>query len=278
MGVLSSRVHVAWALAAGSRLGVGNDSVYVKTTCLETFPFPVGTIEQQADVRTLAERLDAHRKRRQVQYPDLTLTGMYNVLEKLRCGEALTAKEQLINSQGLVSLLRELHDDLDRAVFAAYGWDDLAKQLVGLPGATAPLPDKSDAQAEAEEELLLRLVALNSQRAAEEAKGQIRWLRPEYQNPSATKAPEQSEAELDVGDAVVLEPAAKVKKITWPKGMREQIAAVRNTLGNQAMTLEMLVAHFAAPKTTTPLIVEALAALEELGMLYQEEGQYRIAG
>lgn len=205
------------------------------------------------------------------------MTGMYNVLEKQRAGETLTAKEQVINSLGLVSLLRELHDDLDRAVFAAYGWDDLAAQLVGLPGATTPLPDKPETQAEAEEELLLRLVELNSQCAAEEARGQIRWLRPEYQNPGATKAPEQAEAELDAGDEVALESVAKVKKITWPKGMREQIAAVRNTLGNQAMTLESLVAHFAAPKTTTPLIIEALVALEELGMLNQEEGQYRIA-
>ena len=277
MGVLSSRLHVTWALAAGGRLGVGNDPRYNKTRCFETYPFPAPSSDQQAKIRELAERLDAHRKRQQAQHPELTLTGMYNVMEKQRSGAALTTKEQLINSQGLVSMLRELHDDLDRSVFAAYGWDDLAKQLVGLPGATTPLPDKSEAQAEAEEELLLRLVALNSQRAAEEAKGQIRWLRPEYQNPSATKAPEQSEAELDVGDEVVLEPAAKVKKITWPKGMREQIAAVRNTLGNQAMTLEMLVAHFAAPKTTTPLIVEALAALEELGMIYQEGGQYRVA-
>jgi hypothetical protein len=171
--------------------------------------------------------------------------------------------------------MRELHDDLDRAVFAAYGWDDLAAQLVGLPGATTPLPDKSEAQAEAEEALLLRLVELNSQRAAEEARGQIRWLRPDYQNPNAA-APQQAEAELGTDEASP-EPVAKLKKITWPKGMREQIAAVRNTLGNQAMSLETLVAHFAAPKTTTPLIVEALAALEELGMLYQEEGQYRIA-
>ncbi len=175
-------------------------------------------------------------------------------------------------------MLRELHDDLDRAVFSAYGWGDLAAKLVGLPGATTPLPDKSEAQAEVEEALLRRLVELNGQRAAEEAKGQIRWLRPEYQNPCATNAPEQSEAKLDAGDEVVLEPAAKVKKIAWPKGMREQIAAVRSTLGNQAMTLESLVAHFAAPKTTTPLIVEALAALEELGMLYREDEQYRIAG
>ena len=40
LGVLSSRVHLTWALAAGSWLGVGNDPVYVKTRCFETFPFP----------------------------------------------------------------------------------------------------------------------------------------------------------------------------------------------------------------------------------------------
>ena len=278
LGVLSSRVHVAWALAAGGRLGVGNDPRYNKTRCFETFAFPDATTEQKAKIRDLAERLDAHRKRQQAQHSELTMTGMYNVLEKQRAGEVLTAKEQVINSLGLVSLMRELHDDLDRAVFAAYGWDDLAKQLVGLPGATTPLPDKSDAQAEAEEALLLRLVELNSQRTADEAKGQIRWLRPEYQNPGATNAPEQAEAELEAGEEAALEPAAKVKKITWPKGMREQIAAVRTTLGTQTMSLETLVAHFAAPKTTTPLIVEALAALEELGMVYQEKDCYRMAG
>ncbi len=40
LGVLSSRVHVAWALAAGGHLGVGNDPRYNKTRCFETFPFP----------------------------------------------------------------------------------------------------------------------------------------------------------------------------------------------------------------------------------------------
>ena len=102
MGVLTSRLHVIWALAAGGRLGVGNDPRYNKTRCFETFPFPDATPEQQAQIRELAERLDAHRKRQQAQHPGLTLTGMYNVLEKLRAGTALTAKEQLINNQGLV--------------------------------------------------------------------------------------------------------------------------------------------------------------------------------
>lgn len=47
------------------------------------------------------------------------------------------------------------------------------------------LPDKPGDRAEAKEELLCRLVALNAARAAEEAKGQVRWLRPDYQNPGA---------------------------------------------------------------------------------------------
>src|SRR5690606_32198102 len=125
--------------------------VYNKATCFDKFPFPDATPEQQEAIRTLAERLDAHRKRQQEQHPDLTLTGMYNVLEKIRAGEMLNDKEKVIHQQGLVSVLREIHDELDHAVFAAYGWDDLADQLVGLPGATTPLPDKPEAQAAAEE-------------------------------------------------------------------------------------------------------------------------------
>lgn len=36
----------------------------------------------------MGEKLDAHRKARQAEHPDLTLTGMDNVLEKLRKDEA----------------------------------------------------------------------------------------------------------------------------------------------------------------------------------------------
>jgi len=38
LGVLSTEIHVAWALAAGGRLGVGNDPRYNKTRCFETEP------------------------------------------------------------------------------------------------------------------------------------------------------------------------------------------------------------------------------------------------
>ena len=139
-----------------------------KSTCFETFPFPDATPDQQARIRALAEQLDAHRKRQQAQHPTLTLTGIYNVLAKIRTGEALTAKDKTIHEHGLVSVLQTLHDELDAAVLAAYGWSDLP--------------------ASASETLLERLVALNAERAREEAAGHIRWLRPAFQNPQATLA------------------------------------------------------------------------------------------
>ncbi len=122
LGVLSSRIHVTWALAAGGRLGVGNDPRYNKSRCFEPFPFPAATGAQQDRIRAIADEVDAHRKRQQAQHPKLTLTDMYNVLEKLRSGEALTAKERQVHEQGLVSVLKQLHDELDLAVFDAYGW------------------------------------------------------------------------------------------------------------------------------------------------------------
>lgn len=79
-----------------------------------------------------------------------------NVLEKLRVGEPLTEKERETHGQGLVSVLRELHDALDGAVLAAYGWSDLGPALVGKPGGSAPGQAKAPKQTAAEEELLPR--------------------------------------------------------------------------------------------------------------------------
>ncbi len=79
-----------------------------------------------------AEAIDAHRKRVLAEQAALTLTGLYNVLEKLRAAEPLTAKERAIHEAGLVSVLKTLHDELDAAVFAAYGWQDLAAVLAAL--------------------------------------------------------------------------------------------------------------------------------------------------
>ena len=161
LGVLSNRIHVTWALAAGGRLGVGNDPVYVKTKCFDPFPFPISSENQSLAIGDLAEELDPHRKRIQADHPDITLTGMYNVLKKLKSGNALTDSDKDVHGRGLVSVLKDLHKPLDAAVFTAYGWD-------------AGLNDEG---------ILEKLVALNHERAREEVKGQVRWLRLEYQAP-----------------------------------------------------------------------------------------------
>lgn len=271
LGVISSRLHVCWANSAGGWLGAGNDATYNHTECFTKFPFPELTDEQAAKIGQLAEQIDAHRKRQQAEHPTLTLTGMYNVMEKLRAGEELSAKEQTINQQGLVSTLLADHDALDRAVFNAYGWDDLAKALVGLPGATTPLPDKPAAQAEAEEELLMRLVALNKQRAAEEAQGKVRWLRPDYQAPEEA-APTQTELQSTTAEASA--PAADKTKAAWPKDLATQVTLLRDMLAQSPHSAESLAAQF----KRKPLkgVNEVLSALAALGQAQQDDEHWRL--
>ncbi|MFO1493669.1 MAG: hypothetical protein U1F26_03305 [Lysobacterales bacterium] len=57
----------------------------------EGFIRPVGHLLPEGEglkdrIGALAEQLDAHRKRQQAAHAELTLTGMYNVLEKLKAG------------------------------------------------------------------------------------------------------------------------------------------------------------------------------------------------
>ncbi len=266
LGVLSSRVHYHWVSVTGSTLGVTIVPRYNKTRCFETFPFPTCNKTQQAQVRRLAEQLDKHRKQRQAAHPDLTLTGMYNVLEKIRLEQPLSPKEKIIHEQGLVSVLAEIHDDLDRAVFTAYGWEDLADVLVGCAGATTPLLDKSEAQTAAEETLLSRLVALNLERAAEEKQGKIRWLRPEFQAPEEHANATQTEIKADSTPAKT----QRSSKPTWPKEMQTQIQVVRDHLSIQAMNTETLASQF----KRKPLkgVTQVLAALEALGLAKQDKG------
>ena len=66
------------------------------------------------------EQLDAHRKRQQELHPELTITGTYNVLEKLRSGEPLTEKERKVHEIAACGVLRDLHDELDLVREAGY--------------------------------------------------------------------------------------------------------------------------------------------------------------
>jgi len=242
LGVLSSRHHVAWALAAGGRLGYGNDPRYNKTRCFETFPFPAATEEQKQAIRELGERLDAHRKRVQEEHQDLTLTGLYNVLEKVRGEEALTDKERDVYDRGLVGILHEIHQQLDAAVAAAYGWP-------------SDLPD---------EEILERLVALNHQRAAEEEQGTIRYLRPEFQ------APEAVQSDLGLAPVAPLHATANhesaATRLDWPSSLPERMRAVQQAVaGGTAPSAAILARRFKRAKEKD--VGEILDALVTLGLV-----------
>ncbi|WP_232404762.1 type IIL restriction-modification enzyme MmeI [Pseudophaeobacter flagellatus] len=247
LSVLTCRIHGVWFEANAASLGgfVGNIR-YNKTRCFDPFPFPDLTDPQKKTLRALGEELDAHRKRQQAAHPKLTLTNMYNVLEKLRAGEAIEGKDKEIYDQGLIGILRDLHDQIDAAVADAYGW---------------PV-DLSD------EEILMRLVDLNKERAAEEASGHIRWLRPDYQNPTGAKVEKGKTTDMDLG--VV----AKVEKAAWPKGLPDQIAAVREALVEMGeASPEQIARRFARARTTAvqPLL-ESLAALGQADKT--DDGKY----
>lgn len=248
LGVLSSRFHVTFALAAGGRMGMGNDPRYQTTRCFDPFPFPVCDAKQRAHIAKLAETLDAHRKRAQAEH-GLGLTTIYNVLEKLRANQPLTAKEKLVHDQALVSTLRLLHDDLDAAVAAAYGWPaDLAA-----------------------DEILERLVALNATRAKEEKLGQVRWLRPEFQAPAQDSLSLPAAPKPAKSGPAAASPKRSRGKTPWPKERPAQVEAVSNALtalGRETTAAE-LAADFARAKQET--ISEILAALVIIGRAHKGE-------
>ncbi len=204
LGILSSRAHTSWALAQGGTLE--DRPRYNKTRCFETFPFPNADSNGVAAIRAVAERLDSHRKARQALHPHLTMTGLYNVLQLLAEDAPLNENECKIHEDGLVTVLREIHDELDRLVAAAYGWP----------------ADISD------DDILARLVDLNAERAQEEAAGRILWVRPEFQ--AASRDAEQQS--LDV-----LKPTSEKKSadrpavtLAWPAELPAQFRAVRAAL------------------------------------------------
>lgn len=201
----------------------------MKTRCFETFPFP--DISENPTLRSrldeLGEQLDTHRKRQQATHPDLTMTGMYNVLEKLRKDEALNDKERVIHEQGLVSVLKQIHDDIDAAVLLAYGWADLSA------GSPLPLADRIARGDEGlEQSILERLVSLNQERAEEEQRGLIRWLRPEFQNPEgrSPEAPVQEELDVEIEAPATPAVSPKDKILDWPNTLPERIAAIKQLL------------------------------------------------
>ncbi len=113
LAVLQSRTHEIWAYMFGSSMK--NDPRYVPRACCATFPFPRGYKNNHA-LETRGRLYDEHRSLVMASANE-GMTKTYNRFHD---------REE--RSQ-LISRMRELHDDMDREVLRAYGWNDLADEL-----------------------------------------------------------------------------------------------------------------------------------------------------
>ena len=166
------------------------------------------------------------------------MTGMYNVLEKLRAGEPLTRQgARRSTSRGWSRCCGRSTTTWTRRCADAYGWPvDLA-----------------------DEEILERLVALNRERAEEERRGLVRWLRPEFQAPAEAKATQE---EMTIPEPEAIAPTAG--KRAWPKTLPEQVQAIRVALAARptAVGAADLARDFRRARTDqVQQLLETLAAL-----------------
>jgi hypothetical protein len=168
--------------------------------------------------------------------------------------EPLSESEKLIYDQGLVSVLKQIHDDLDAAVLDAYGWPH----------------DLSD------DEILKRLVDLNRERAAEEKRGLVRWLRPEFQNPGGAQAASTTQAALPIDEQAPEVPAsAPAARRPWPRTLPEQAQAVRAALAENpaGLTADQMARVFLRARTQTVKdLLETLVSLGQARLV--DDGRY----
>jgi hypothetical protein len=161
LAVLQSRVHEGWARLLSSSL---EDRLrYAPSDCFETFPFPASDAFSALDA--IGARLDAERSAF-MRAKSIGLTSTYNRLK-----DAANADPEILR-------LRKLHEELDRAVLAAYGWSDVA--VPPFAGADPKVLERF------EDDVIDRLFALNEERAKAEA---LKGGTPSGKKPRPKKQP-----------------------------------------------------------------------------------------
>jgi hypothetical protein len=145
-GLLHSSVHEIWARAYSGSLETRLR--YSPSDCFDTFPFPIET----SHIGAVAERYHSCR-RELMRKRQEGITNLYNRFHN----PAELSKD--------IARLRELHAEMDRAVAAAYGWNELDFEH-GFHETKQGVRYTTSEQAR--RVVLDRLLALNHQRHAEE--------------------------------------------------------------------------------------------------------------
>ena len=144
--ILQSRVHEPWARLLSSTFGEGPR--YAASNCFDTFPFPnPNPKESIMNLETIGQQVYEARAKYLIDH-DIGLTIYYNRLKDPK------------NRDAEILMHRRLHEEMDRQVCLAYGWDDLAQAVPPFEVEDAAWKD----------EVIDRLYLLNAERAAEESK------------------------------------------------------------------------------------------------------------
>ncbi|HEX4966550.1 MAG TPA: type IIL restriction-modification enzyme MmeI [Thermoanaerobaculia bacterium] len=148
--VLQARVHEPWARLLSATMR--EDLSYTPSDCFQTFPFPHPNPSTVIpSLEDIGQRLYDTRAKFMLDTQQ-GLTTTYNLLKDPDCHDPR------------IEELRQLHEEMDRAVLAAYGWDDIP-----VPPYGTPTTDAERRALEAfEDEVIDRLFVLNAQRAEEE--------------------------------------------------------------------------------------------------------------
>ena len=158
--ILQSRLHEVWARFFGSSLE--DRLTYTPSDCFETFPFPTGwetaVILEEAGLAYYAYRAEL------MACSHEGLTKTYNRLHDPH------------EMDPRIHELRELHGAMDKAVASAYGWRSMMTdceflldyEIEETNSRTEKKPYRYRWPDEVRDEVLARLVELNSLRAEEE--------------------------------------------------------------------------------------------------------------
>lgn len=164
--VLQSNAHLIWAAFFGVTLE--DRPVYTPSDCFETFPFP-----REWETSEALESAGRDYYQARADYMIQNGEGLTTIYNRFHNPEEISAE---------IAGLRQFHSFVDRSVFEAYGWNDLAKEahcdflldsedderensdrpLIRLKTWRYRWPD------EIHDEVLARLLALNAERAEQE--------------------------------------------------------------------------------------------------------------
>ena len=131
--LIQARTHESWTRIFMATMK--DDPAYTPTTCFETFPFP-------AALRDPVSTDPAHEPQRQILEAVGERYHQFRAELMVANNEGLTSTYNRFHdpaeiSDGILEL-RRLHDEMDQAVLAAYGWSDALPTGSGNAPSTSP--------------------------------------------------------------------------------------------------------------------------------------------